>query len=188
MKVPLKAACSTLLREEGFVNFKIFFRVNRQNLYLQQEGSCEKQNNPQQQLSSVVDSGVVVVKGSSVVVVAGSAVVEASVVVEGSVVGAGSVGVVVLSPSYSHKASSCLLQSQSLQPGPMSRSGSKSSVMNTQFSASPPSGSSVSPPPVLRAQLVYCATSWLSAHSYRPTSALGVGGVKPQTRYPENLP
>ena len=171
------------------MNFKIFFRVNRQNLYLQQEGSCEKQNNPQQQLSSVVDSGVVVVKGSSVVVVAGSAVVEASVVVEGSVVGAGSVGVVgLLSASYSHKASSCLLQSQSLQPGPMSRSGSKSSVMNTQFSASPPSGSSVSPPPVLRAQLVYCATSWLSAHSYRPTSALGVGGVKPQTKYPENLP
>ena len=157
---------------------------------MQQEGSCEKQNNPQQQLSSVVDSGVVVVKGSSVVVVvvAGSAVVEASVVVEGSVVGAGSVGVVVLSVSYSHKASSRLLQSQSLQPGPMSRSGSKSSVMNTQFSASPPSGSSVSPPPVLRAQLVYWATSWLSAHSYRPTSALGVGGVKPQTRYPENLP
>ena len=186
--VPLKAACSTLFPEEGYVNFKIFFRVNRQNLYLQQDGSCEKQNNPQQQLSSVVDSGVVVVTDSSVVVVAGSAVVEASVVVEGSVVGAGSVGVVVLSPSYSHRASSCLLQSQSLQPGPMSRSGSKSSVMNTQFSASPPSGSSVSPPPVLRAQLVYWATSWLSAHSYRPTSALGVGGAKPQTRYPENLP
>ena len=169
------------------MNFKIFFRVNRQNLYLQQEGSCEKQNNPQQQLSSVVDSGVVVVKGSSVVVVAGSAVVEASVVVAGSVVGAGSVGWCCLHRIHT-KPASCLLQSQSLQPGPMSRSGSKSSVMNTQFSASPPSGSSVSPPPVLRAQLVYWATSWLSAHSYRPTSALGVGGVKPQTRYPENLP
>ena len=58
---------------------------------MQQDGSCEKHNNPQQQLSCVVvvDSGVVVVTDSVVVAGSGSAVVEGSVVV-----GAGRVGVV----------------------------------------------------------------------------------------------